>query len=76
MLSYGTSHHRYLHDLSVEHIVDFEKVSITGQDHLITIASEMRSVQREPIEKQRLDTFILLAIHLVEIQILTATSGE
>lgn len=62
-----TSHHRYLHDLSFDHVVDFEEVSITGQDHLIAIASEMGSVQRVSIEEQRLDTFILLAIDLVQI---------
>jgi hypothetical protein len=71
-----TSHHWYLHDLSFDHIVDFEEVSITGQDHLIAIAREMGSIQRVSIEKQRLDTFILLAIHLIQIQVLTTPSGE
>ena len=58
------SHHRYLHDLSLDHVENLEKVPITGQNHLIAVPCEMSGVDRITFEEKGLKAFVLLSINL------------
>jgi hypothetical protein len=60
-----TFHHWYLHNLSFDHIINFKKISITGNNHLISISSKMSCINRISFKKEGLNTFIFLSINLI-----------